>query len=90
MSLSFSNHNEIGASKMKHPFLLIVMAFVLGLGVGVGMQREATDDLLQRNEVRDYDCIGITHHETLDSAMEQVHKHQVKTGVLNNKTKEVK
>ena len=83
MSLSFSNHNKIGVSKMKHPFLLIVMAFVLGVGVGVGMQREATDDLLQRNEVRGYDCIGITHHETLDSAMEQVHKHQVKAGVLN-------
>ena len=74
---------------MKHTFLLIVMAFVLGLGVGVGMQREATDDLLQRNEVRGYDCIGITHHETLYSAMEQVHKHQENTGVLNNYPKVV-
>ena len=74
---------------MKHTFLLIVMAFLLGLSVGVGMQREATDDLLQRNEVRDYDCVNITHHETLDSAMEQVHKHQVNAGVLNNYNKVV-
>ena len=42
---------------------------------------------IRHNIVEGYDCTTITHHETLDSAMEQVHKHQEKTGVLNNEAK---
>ena len=34
-------------------------------------------------------CQPITTHTSLDSAMEQVHKHQEKTGVLNNYNKVV-
>ena len=64
-------------------FLLTGGGFILGIGVQIDAQRIAAES----NDITGYHCTPITYHETLDSAMEQVHKHQEKTGVLNNEAK---
>ena len=69
------------------------MKYIIGCLVAGFVSAAMTDyrinSDIRANEVNGYHCTPITTHTSLDSAMEQVHKHQEKTGVLNNYNKVV-
>ena len=61
-----------------YPFISVLLA----MGAGSAITAESTSSSVRANTYNGYHCTPITTHTSLDSAMEQVHKHQEKTGVL--------
>ena len=62
-----------------------IILSLLAMGAGAAITAESMSSSVKHNTYSGYDCTPITYHETLDSAMEQVHKYHEKTGVLVDK-----
>ena len=61
-----------------HATTVLLIAMISGLVIGLAYSSKQVQD----NTYNGYHCTPITTHTSLESAMEQVHKHQEKTGVL--------